>query len=273
MTTPGQSFAEAFAADRIKAEVSFDYTITEAHAPTVERPRLTVRNLLKVKPVDTDVTRFWTEARPTDQEAAAISDSGNRRESAFQPGVSEAAVHPIQTWVQIPEGLEDDPVLLADYIDLRLLVRLATAENQALTIGPYGLFNHPGIAQIPYEDDYVTAILRGCDEIEQSGATPHAMIVNPTDYYHRLLGHQGLIGELATGNGMKISRIRWVTQGHAVVGDFSPAIRLLDARRSVIRVAEPPAGTFATPGIAVCAEIYEGLAVQLPTHIYRTVPV
>jgi hypothetical protein len=40
----------------------------------------------------------------------------------------------------------------------------------------------------------------------------------------------------------------------------------------VIRVAEPPPGTFAGPGTAVCAEIWEGLAVQLPTHFYLTVP-
>ena len=55
-------------------------------------------------------------------------------------------------------------------------------------------------------------------------------------------------------------------------GDISVAARLLDARRSVIRVAEPPPGTFARPGLAVCAEIYEGIAVHLPTHLYLVTP-
>ena len=32
--------------------------------PTKERPRVTVRNLLKVRPVGADVTRFWQESRP-----------------------------------------------------------------------------------------------------------------------------------------------------------------------------------------------------------------
>lgn len=65
---------------------------------------------------------------------------------------------------------------------------------------------------------------------------------------------------------------RMVPPGQALVGDFAMAAKLLDGGRSVIRVAEPPPGTFAGPGTAVCAEIWEGLAVQLPTHFYLTVP-
>jgi hypothetical protein len=50
------------------------------------------------------------------------------------------------------------------------------------------------------------------------------------------------------------------------------AARLLDGGRSVIQVAEPPHGTFATTGTAVCAEVWEGLAVHLPTHFFHVVP-
>jgi hypothetical protein len=269
--SPGQAFARAFAADPERAEVRFDYTITEAHEPTKDRPRLTVRNLLKARPVGEDLARFWTETPPDAADTGAVLDADVRREAAFRFGMAEAGVHPIQAWVQIPDGLADDPDALAEFIDYRLLVRLATAENQALTNGPYGLLNHPGIARLPYTD-YVTGILTACDEIEQTGATPHAMIVNPNDFYHRLLGRNGLLVELATSNGMKISRNRWVSPGTALVGDISVAARLLDARRSVIRVAEPPPGTFARPGIAVCAEVYEGLAVLLPALFYIVTP-
>ncbi|MEV5752436.1 family 3 encapsulin nanocompartment shell protein [Actinoallomurus sp. NPDC052308] len=269
--SPGRLFARAFAADPERAEVRFDYTITEAHEPTKDRPRLTVRNLLKVRPVDEDVVRFWTETRPAAEDAGAVLDADTRREAAFRFGMAEAGVHPIQAWVQIPDGLAADPDALAEFIDYRLLVRLATAENQALTNGPYGLLNHPDIARIAYRD-YVTGILTACDEIEQTGATPHAMIVNPNDFYHHLLGRNGLLAELATSNGMKISRNRWVAPGTALVGDISVAARLLDARRSVIRVAEPPPGTFARPGVAVCAEVYEGLAVLLPALFYIVAP-
>jgi hypothetical protein len=63
-----------------------------------------------------------------------------------------------------------------------------------------------------------------------------------------------------------------IPKGQALAGDFAEAVRLLDAGRSVIRVAEPPAGTFAQPGLAVCGEVYEGLAVHLPTNIFLAVP-
>jgi hypothetical protein len=269
--TPGQAFARAFATDPKSAAVSFDYSITEAHEPTKDRPRLTVRNLLKVRTVEDDVVRFWTETRPDTGDAGAVRDAGVRREAAFRFGMAEAGVHPIRAWVQIPDGLADDPGALASFLDYRLLVRLATAENQALTNGPYGLLNHPEIARLP-SDDYVTGILTACDEIEQSGATPHAMIINPRDYYHRLVGRGGLLAELAEGNGMKVSRNRWIDPGWALVADISVAARLLDARRSVMRVAEPPPGTFARPGVAVCAEVWEGVAVHLPTLFYLVTP-
>jgi Phage capsid family len=270
--SPGEAFARALAADGEHARVTFDYTITEAHEPTKDRPRLTVRNLLRVRPVTGGAVRFWSESRPAAGEANAVRGADSRREAAFLFGMAEAGVHPIQAWVQIPDGLAEDAEALAAFLDYRLLVRLATAENQALTIGPYGLLNHPEIAELPYETDYVTGLLNACDEIEQTGATAHAMIVNPTDYYHHLVGRSGLLADLAAGNGMKISRIRWVSPGSALVGDISVAARLLDARRSAIFVAEPPPGTFARPGLAVCAEIYEGVAVHLPTHLFHVVP-
>ncbi|MGW4412255.1 family 3 encapsulin nanocompartment shell protein [Nonomuraea sp. NPDC004702] len=266
--SPGRLFARAYAEDPGHAEVTFDYTITEAHEPTKDRPRLTVRNLLKVVPVEGDTARFWTESPPGEEERRSVRDSDVRREAAFRFGMSEAKVHPIRAWVQIPDGLAADPDALATFLDYRLLVRLATAENLALTTA---LLGHPEIARLPY-DDYVHGVLSACDEVEQSGATPHAMIVNPRDYYHRLIGRGGLLAELAEGNGMKVSRNRWVAPGDALVGDISVAARLLDAGRSVIRVAEPPPGTFARPGVAVCAEVYEGVAVHLPGLFYLVTP-
>jgi len=268
--SPGEAFARAFAADPKGAEVTFDFAITKAHEPTKDRPRTTVRNLLKTRTVGEEPVRFWTETRPAPGEAELVNESDIRREAAFRFGMAESRVRPIRTWVQIPDGLADDPAELAAFIDYRLLVRAATAENQALT---YDLLDHPEIARITYSGDgYVHGLLSACDEIEQSGATAHAMIVNPTDYYHRMLGRDDLLAELVAGNGMKVSRNRWVDRGTAIVGDISVAARLLDAQRSVIRVEEPPAGTFARPGVAVCAEVWEGLAVHLPTLFYVVTP-
>jgi hypothetical protein len=269
--SPGAVFARAFAADGAAAQVNYDYTITDAHKPDRPKPRLTVRGLLKRRRVDTDVTQFWYESRAGDAESAAVTDVGLRREAAFRFGVSEARVYPVRAWVQIPEALTSDLDGLAEFIDHRLLVRIATAENQALTIGPHGLLQHPELTRLPYEGDYAAGILAACDEIEQTGSTAHAMIINPADYYRRLVGHGTLLADLAD-NGTLLSRTRMIPAGCALAGDFAEAVRLLDAGRSMIRVAEPPPGTFAQPGLAVCGEVYEGLAVHLPTHLFYAVP-
>ncbi|MGW4497788.1 family 3 encapsulin nanocompartment shell protein [Micromonospora sp. NPDC004336] len=269
--SPGELFARAYADDPAGAEVRFDYTITDAFQPTKERPRVTVRNLFRKRSVGMDPVRFWCEGRPDAGEAAAVHESGLRREAAFRFGTATAGVHPIRAWVRVPDELADDPEALAVFVDYRLLVRLATAENQALTIGEGGLLRHPEIARLPYRHDWLSGLLAACDEIEQTGATPHAMIVNPRDYYTHLLGRGALLADL-TRNGVQISRTRMVAPGEAVVGDFAMAARLLDAGRSAIRVGTPPPGTFATDGPAVCAEIHEGLAVHLPTHFFHVVP-
>lgn len=269
--SPGERFARAFAADPAAAQVRFDFTITDAFQPTKERPRVTVRNLFRKRPVGMDPVRFWCENRPPAAEAAAVHEAELRREAAFTFGTARAQVHPIRAWVQVPQELTTDLDALAVFIDYRLLVRLATAENQALTLGEHGLLRHPEIAALPYETDYLTGLLDACNEIEQTGATPHAMIVNPRDYYTHLLGQGAVLTDLHR-NGVQISRTRMVPPGSAVVGDFAMAARLLDGGRSSIRVDTPPPGTFATDGLAVCAEIFEGIAVHLPTHFFHVVP-
>jgi len=269
--SPGQAFYKAYAEDPTGARVQFDYTITEAFMPTKERPRVTVRNLLKVRPVGAGVTRFWQENRPPRAETAGVTESGLRQEATFVARMASAGLHPVRAWVRIPDGLADDPDAFAEYVDYRLLVRLATAENQALTLGEHGILHHPELTRLPYRGDLLAGVLAACNEIEQNGATAHAMIVNPYDWWYAMLG-KGILAELAS-NGTLISRTRMIAPGHALVGDFAVAARLLDGGRSEIRVEEPPPGTFATPGPAVVAEIWAGLAIHLPTHFFYVVPV
>ena len=97
------------------------------------------------------------------------------------------------------------------------------------------------------------------------------MIINPRDYYRGLAGRGSLLADLAAqrhadqpdpddpagpGAGRRLRR-------------GGPAAGLA---RSVIRVAAAAAGTFAGPGLAVCGEVYEGLAVHLPTNLFLAVP-
>lgn len=263
--TPGEEFAHAFAAHQEKAEVHFDFTLTDAFQPGRERRRLTARNLFRKHPVDTDAVRSWHETRPEDAHAATAS---GLREDAFRFGLAEYPVARIDAWVQIPDGLADESEALAAFIDRRLMVRLGTAENRALT---RDVIRHPDVADLPYRGSYAAGLLAAFDEIEQSGGTGHAVMVNPADYYRELAGSGSLLGDLAREEVM-VCRHRQVAPGCALVGDFAMAARLLDGRHSVIRVAEPPPGTFSDPGTAVCATVHESVAVQLPTHFFHVVP-
>jgi hypothetical protein len=269
--SPGQRFAQDYVKNGASARVEFDFTITDAFQPTKERPRVTVRNLFKKRLVEGEVFRTWRESRSPADAAAGVTEGVLRREATFQFGLGEFSVSPIRGWVQIPEGLAHDVDGLAQFLDYRLLVRLATAENQALTIGEKGVLSHPEVAKLPYRSTYLSGLMAACDEIEQTGATAHAMIVNPRDYYTHMLGAGSVLTDLAR-TGTIISRTRMVDPGCALVGDFAMAAELLEAGRSVIAAAEPPAGTFAGPGAAVYAEIHEGVAVHLPTHFFHVVP-
>lgn len=267
----GEVFAKAFLEQGANTEVQFDYTITEAFKPTQDRPRLMVSQLFKKRLIEEQTSRFWSESRPPQDEASGIFEGGLRQEATFRFGTREATVRPINAWVQIPQALFDDERAIAEFIDYRLLVRLATAENQALTLGPHGLLNCAGVTKLRYAGSYVEGVMAACNEIEQNGATAHAMIVNPVDYYHKMMANGALLADLKA-NGTLIVRTRMVAPGCALVGDFAVAARLLHRGKSVIRVGTPPEGTFATEGLAVCAEIYEGLAVHLPTHFFHAMP-
>ena len=267
----GEVFARAFAEQGPATEVRFDFTITESFKPTQDRPRLMVSQLFRKRLVEHKTNQFWSESRPPKVQTGGIAEADLRQEATFRFGMAEGTVRPISAWVQVPDALVNDAFGLAEFIDYRLLVRLATAENQALTLGPHGLLNHPGVTPLPYGDDYVQGLMAACNAIEQNGATAHAMIVNPVDYYHTMVGSGSLLGDLQR-NGTKIVRTRMVAAGCALVGDFAVAARILHTGKSVVRVGTPPPGTFATEGIAVCAEIYEGLAVHLPTHFFHVKP-
>lgn len=69
-------------------------------------------------------------------------------------------------------------------------------------------------------------------------------------------------------NGVFIVRTRLVDPGTAIAGDFGHGAELFDAGRTVIRFAEPPPGTFAEPGLALMAEIYERVAINLPATFW-----
>lgn len=265
--SPGRMFVEECTLKGLEACVEYDVTITDSLTSSRRKPRYPARNMLKVVDLSKDPRKvYWHESAPRPGDPK-IEGAETRREAASRFHMSPIPeLLPTTTWVQVPEGLWEDPETFLSFIDYRLIVRLCTAENVTIIQGEGGLLNMPGIARMTSKGSFESTILRACNEVEQMGGTADGLIINPADYY-TLMGRGGLMDDVER-NGVFVVRTRLVDPGTAIVGDFGHGAQLFDAGRSVIRFAEPPPGTFAEPGIALMAQIYERVVVNLPTNFF-----
>ncbi|GAB4586048.1 family 3 encapsulin nanocompartment shell protein [Nocardia sp. IFM 10818] len=265
--SPGRMFVEACARDGLHAAVDYDVTITDSLTSSRRKSRYPARNMLRTIDLSRDPREFyWHETLPTPGDTP-IAGAEVRRELASR--FHKSPIPELLTttaWVQVPDRLWEDPDTFEAFVNYRLIVRLCTAENHTILCGPHGLLAMAGGERMTSPGPYASTVLRACNEVEQMGGTADGLIINPADYY-LALGAGRLMQDLED-NGVFIVRTRLVDPGTALVGDFGHGAQLFDAGRSVIRFAEPPAGTFAEPGIALQAEIYERVVVNLPTSFF-----
>jgi hypothetical protein len=264
---PGRMFAEACAVHGLETSVDYDVSIPGTLTSSRRKPRHPARNMLKVVDLARDPRQFYwheTAAGPGDPD---VIDADLRREATNHFRRSPIPELLATTaWVQVPPDLWKDTETFENFINYRLIVRLGTAENQTIICGEGGLLDTPGMGRITSAGPFASPLLAACNEAEQMGGTADGLILNPEDYY-RFLGNGTLMQDL-DANGVFIVRTRLVDRGTAIVGDFGHGAQLFDSGRSVIAFAEPPEGTFAEPGIALKAEIYERVVVNLPTNFF-----
>lgn len=266
-SSPGRMFVDACLADGQQAAVEYDVTITDSLTSSRRKPRYPSRNMLKVIDLSRDPRKYYWHESPPRSGDPEIEDAETRRELASHFHKSPIPeLLPTTAWAQVPDGLWEDPDTFEQFLNYRLIVRLATAENDTILRGEAGLLNHPGIARMTAKGPFSSTILTACNEVEQMGGTADGLVINPVDYY-RFMG-EGTLMDDVDRNGVFIVRTRLVEPGQALVGDFGHGAQLFDAGRSVIKFAEPPPGTFAEPGLAVMAQIYERVVVNLPTNFF-----
>ncbi|MEU0080447.1 family 3 encapsulin nanocompartment shell protein [Micromonospora tulbaghiae] len=265
--SPGATFVEAFAKDGFDTSVDYDVTITDSLTSSRRKPRYPSRNMLKVVDLSRDPQDYYWHESPPRPDDPAVDGADLRREAANH--FHRSPIPPLLTttaWVQVPDTLWEDPVSFAQFIDYRLVVRLATAENHTILRGEGGLLTMPDLGRLTDPGPFASTVLAACNEVEQMGSTADGLIINPADYY-QLLGSGSLMRDVED-NGVFIVRTRLVDPGTAIVGDFGHGALLFDAGRSTIGFAEPPPGTFAEPGVALRAEIWERVVVNLPTCFF-----
>ena len=260
----GRLFVEAYQRDGLAARVDCDYTITANLGGARLKPRRPTRHLLKnvVYLNQQPRSAYWHETTGSPDDPA-VEYGVERKELANHFHASPIPdLLTTTAWVQVPDGLADDPVAFESYLNARLIMRLGTAENHTLLCGDTGLLNAPGIGKLSPGGAFDSSILAACNEVEQMGCTADGLIINPEDYYRYL--ETGRLMQTVEENGVFVVRTRLVEPGVALVGDFGHGAQLFDAGRSTIMFAEPPPGTLAEPGLAVKAEIHERVVVNLP---------
>ncbi|MDQ1743416.1 MAG: hypothetical protein QOE23_1755 [Pseudonocardiales bacterium] len=260
----GRQFVEAYRRDGRDARIELDYTITASLGSTRRKPRRPTRYLLKNVVYLNQQPRhaYWheTAAQPDDP---AVLHGEERRELANHFHSSPIPdLHTTTAWVQLPDGLAEDPVAFESFLNARLIMRLGTAENHTLLSMEGGLLTLPQIGRLTASAPFDSGLLAACDATEQMGCTADGVVMNPVDYYRYL--ETGRLMQTLEENGVFIVRTRLVQPGTALVGDFGHGAQLFDAGRSTIEFAEPPPGTFVEPGVAIKAEIWERVVVNLP---------
>lgn len=244
---PGEEFALAHARQGDDAALDLRASISDLFPPSKRRPRYTVRHLLKKAVVDAGEVTVYRE-RAVDVDAGAAAPEWD-----FEVGAATVPVRTVRASVPVAPEILADPAALAAFVDYRLLVRLGTAENDALLNGEGGLLRIPGLRRHEPTGPLTDRLLETMALCEWYGGSADGIVMHPDDWWPLVEG--GLLERLAT-QGVKVSRTRMIPAGSALVGDFTAAATLLDRRSSTIRLA----------GRVLTAEIRQGLAVHLPGH-------
>lgn len=264
--SPGQEFARVCGRPAASACVTLRASITTKFPLFEHRPRLTVRDLMKVAVVTRDVVTYARESAVPEGDRN-ITSARTAPEAAFGGDIAQAHVSPITARAPVPAEILDDPAALAALIDYRLLVRLCTAENDALLHGPgegriQGLLETPGLRRQEPRATVRETILAAAARCEHYGGSADGIVMNPADWWP-LVGEDGFLAALDRA-GLRINRTRLVPPGTAIVGDFQAGATVLDRQTATIRLVEEGGATF------VEGEILEGLAVHLPGHFVLT---
>lgn len=260
--SPGEEFALAHARMGSQARVTLRAAISDRFPLAQRRPRYTVRHLLRHAEVGEaeEIVTFVEAAPPVEPGTPAP-------EWDFRVGAASVPAGTIRAAVPVPEQVLRDPAALAAFVDFRLLVRLGTAENDALLNGDgsggiRGLLRTPGLRQAKPAAGVAQTLLAAAAECEWYGGSADGMVMHPDDWWP-LLAEGALLDRLADA-GVKVSRTRMIPAGSVLVGDFTAAATLLDRKTSTVRMAAD--GELPGPGPGLVAEIRESLAVHLPGH-------
>jgi hypothetical protein len=271
--TPGEEFALAVSRWRGLGDtdeevvVPLRVALPATFPAAATRPRYSVRQLLKISSVDQDGLVPYVGERPfSGGPIPAGPPPGAVPAAGFTATVQRAGLTELSVGVPAPAGLLDEPALLAEFVDHRVVARLCGVEDAALLHGTAdglvdGLLRVGGLSRDRLGDDLAAAITAGAAALEETGGTCDGVILNPAGYWQ--LVRDGLLDRL-TDAGVRVCRTAMIEPDQVLLADFRAAATLLDPAASTLalRAAAGPDGAD-----LIEARTGIGLAVQLPHRL------
>jgi hypothetical protein len=260
---PGEELAIAVGrAGGGDAAISVNVPLTTRFPLLADRRRPPLRDLMKTARTATPPQRYVSEARGDDDGTSATA-YGATPEARFQPHVATAGLADLSVSVPVPDEIRDDPVLLARFVDHRVIVRMCTAENELLLHGSadgtiIGLRHLPGLRHVKADTgDPLTAITDAAAEVEEMGGSCDALVMHPRMYWR--LVNAGALPSLDAAR-LRITRTRMIEPHEVLLGDFHAGVTLIDGGAGELALRRGP------DGAAIEARMSVGLAVHLPQH-------
>lgn len=256
--TPGEEIAAAVG--RGELAVPFAVHLPAAFPLFGSRPRYAVRHLLKTASVP-DGPAPYVHEPPAGPVGAAGTSYAATPEKAFDPQIRQARFTDLRVSLPLPDGLLDEPGLLATFVDYRVLVRLSVVENESLLHGTAdgaitGLLGLPGTRERSTTQDLADAVTDAAAEVEETGGSCDGIVAHPSVYWEMV--RLGLLERLSAPR-ITVARTRMIPRNTLLLGDFRAAFTLL----------LPGVAEIAVTGRTISARSRIGLAVHLPQHVVK----
>jgi hypothetical protein len=266
--TPGEQCVAALA----RAGKTEDLTVAvDRHLPGAfplfaSRPRYPVRHLLNTAPAGGDDAAVYVYEPSAQQREDSGTTYAATPEATFLPELREAELSDLTVSVSLPPTILDRPALLTTFIDRRVLVRMATMENQVLLRGSEdgkvpGLLTLPGMRRRSSARSLDEAVTAVAFEVEETGGSCDGIVAHPAVYWEMV--RQGLLARLSVA-GVVVSRTRMIARDTMLLGDFQAAVTLLLPGVNELSLRR---GAGAGGEDVIQARTRLGLALHVPQHL------
>lgn len=171
--------------------------------------------------------------------------------------------------VALPDAIISHPRLLEEFVDHRVLARVAAREDNILLHGSHdgcipGLLTAAQTRQCPDKRGTcdIDSLLSLAVEVEEAGGTCDGILVHPHLYWK--LAERGLLSRLYEAN-VRVCRTRMIPRTQAVLGDFHTGATILESPVSSLTLHRRP-----DSADTVQAHGRIGFAIRLPQHFILT---